>query len=110
MPPTLFRAPGLGAWRSGGLVLPPAWHDVWICPHPRGHIQAWPGGSIIGADSRSELLLTLRLVDAGPVAVIEVAGELDMDTTRLLTDLAGSVLAAQSPPVMVLDAGLRTTE
>jgi DNA topoisomerase IB len=22
------------------LVLPPAWTDVWICPHPRGHIQA----------------------------------------------------------------------
>jgi anti-anti-sigma factor len=52
--------------------------------------------------------LTLRLVDAGPVAVIEVAGELDLDTTHLLTDLAGSVLAAQSPPVIVLDlAGLQ---
>src|SRR5262245_2026963 len=22
------------------LVLPPAWHDVWICPLPNGHIQA----------------------------------------------------------------------
>jgi DNA topoisomerase I len=22
------------------LVIPPAWEDVWICPHPRGHIQA----------------------------------------------------------------------
>lgn len=22
------------------LVLPPAWEDVWICPSPRGHIQA----------------------------------------------------------------------
>ena len=26
--------------RIKGLVLPPAWDDVWICPHPRGHIQA----------------------------------------------------------------------
>ena len=26
--------------RIGGLVIPPAWKDVWICPHPRGHIQA----------------------------------------------------------------------
>src|SRR3546814_4627337 len=21
-------------------ILPPAWTDVWICPHPRGHVQA----------------------------------------------------------------------
>jgi DNA topoisomerase-1 len=26
--------------RIRALVLPPAWTDVWICPHPRGHIQA----------------------------------------------------------------------
>ena len=26
--------------RISALVLPPAWVDVWICPHPRGHIQA----------------------------------------------------------------------
>lgn len=22
------------------LVIPPAWEDVWICPHPNGHLQA----------------------------------------------------------------------
>lgn len=22
------------------LAIPPAWKDVWICPHPRGHLQA----------------------------------------------------------------------
>jgi DNA topoisomerase IB len=26
--------------RISALVIPPAWTDVWICPHPRGHIQA----------------------------------------------------------------------
>ncbi len=26
--------------RLRGLVLPPAWRDVWICPWPNGHIQA----------------------------------------------------------------------
>lgn len=26
--------------RIAALVLPPAWTDVWICRHPRGHIQA----------------------------------------------------------------------
>ena len=26
--------------RIKSLVIPPAWQDVWICPHPFGHIQA----------------------------------------------------------------------
>ena len=26
--------------RIDGLVIPPAWTEVWICPDPRGHIQA----------------------------------------------------------------------
>jgi DNA topoisomerase I len=26
--------------RIRGLVIPPAWEDVWICPYPFGHIQA----------------------------------------------------------------------
>ena len=26
--------------RANALVIPPAWTDVWICPSPRGHIQA----------------------------------------------------------------------
>jgi DNA topoisomerase-1 len=26
--------------RIKGLVLPPAWTDVWICPYPNGHLQA----------------------------------------------------------------------
>ena len=26
--------------RIRSLVIPPAWQDVWICPHPNGHIQA----------------------------------------------------------------------
>jgi DNA topoisomerase IB len=26
--------------RIRALVIPPAWEDVWICPHPNGHIQA----------------------------------------------------------------------
>ncbi|WP_189224894.1 DNA topoisomerase IB [Saccharothrix coeruleofusca] len=31
--------------RIKDLVIPPAWRDVWICPHPNGHIQA------VGIDS-----------------------------------------------------------
>jgi DNA topoisomerase IB len=26
--------------RIRAMAIPPAWSDVWICPHPRGHIQA----------------------------------------------------------------------
>jgi DNA topoisomerase-1 len=26
--------------RIKGLAIPPAWTEVWICPHPQGHIQA----------------------------------------------------------------------
>ena len=26
--------------RAAELAIPPAWTEVWICPHPRGHIQA----------------------------------------------------------------------
>ncbi len=26
--------------RIKSLVIPPAWREVWICPHPNGHIQA----------------------------------------------------------------------
>ena len=26
--------------RIEDLVIPPAWKNVWICPHPNGHIQA----------------------------------------------------------------------
>jgi DNA topoisomerase IB len=29
-----------GLARIKALVIPPAWEDVWICPDPRGHIQA----------------------------------------------------------------------
>ena len=33
-------------YRINCLVIPPAWRDVWICPSPRGHIQA------VGRDAR----------------------------------------------------------
>jgi DNA topoisomerase-1 len=32
--------------RIAALAIPPAWRDVWICPHPEGHIQA------VGRDAR----------------------------------------------------------
>jgi DNA topoisomerase I len=32
--------------RIRGLVIPPAWKDVWICPNPKGHLQ------VTGRDAR----------------------------------------------------------
>jgi len=32
--------------RIRALVIPPAWTNVWICPHPRGHVQA------VGTDAK----------------------------------------------------------
>jgi DNA topoisomerase-1 len=34
-----LRAPG-ELERIERLAIPPAWQDVWICPNPRGHLQA----------------------------------------------------------------------
>jgi DNA topoisomerase IB len=34
------RLPAADAERVKGLVIPPAWQDVWICPWPHGHLQA----------------------------------------------------------------------
>lgn len=34
------RLDAQSAARCRELVIPPAWTDVWICPHPTGHIQA----------------------------------------------------------------------
>jgi anti-sigma B factor antagonist len=51
---------------------------------------------------RPEDLLALQRVDSGPVTVIEVAGELDMATAPLLTDLADAILAGQAQ-MIVLD-------
>jgi anti-anti-sigma factor len=58
--------------------------------------------------ARLDDLLTVRLREAGPITVIEVAGELDMSTSHLLTERAGSVLDVHRPLVLVLDvAALR---
>ncbi|WP_174557062.1 hypothetical protein [Nocardia jejuensis] len=35
--------------RIRGLVIPPAWEKVWICPYPNGHIQA------VGVDAAGRL-------------------------------------------------------
>lgn len=48
-------------------------------------------------------MLTLRLEHTVQGTVIEAAGDLDIATSHLLTDLAGSLLHPQPPRVIVLD-------
>ena len=38
--PGRFPAGSRGLDRIRELVIPPAWTDVWICPHANGHLQA----------------------------------------------------------------------
>ncbi|MEJ7742039.1 MAG: hypothetical protein WKF73_05500 [Nocardioidaceae bacterium] len=39
------RLSGEEVERIKGLVIPPAWQEVWICPRPNGHIQ------VVGTDA-----------------------------------------------------------
>jgi len=50
-----------------------------------------------------EAVLTLRFVTDGAVAVVQVRGDLDMDTSPLLTELLNHVVALHRPPLLVLD-------
>ncbi len=49
------RLGGEDVARCKSLVVPPAWEEVWICPHPSGHIQA------VGVDAAGRR----RLLDLG---------------------------------------------
>ncbi|AEV83612.1 DNA topoisomerase [Actinoplanes sp. SE50] len=96
--------------RIRSLVIPPAWRDVWICPEPRGHIQA------TGTDAAGRK--QYRYHDAWRTArdekkferVREVAGRLPRIRDRLCADLTTGrgltrerVLAAV---VRLLDLGM----
>ena len=91
------------------LVIPPAWRDVWICPDPRGHIQA------VGTDAagRRQYLYhdawRREREKAKFDHVLSVAQRLPRLRKRLARDLAGErptrerVLAAV---VRLIDLGL----
>ncbi|HEU5355813.1 MAG TPA: DNA topoisomerase IB [Actinocrinis sp.] len=70
------------------LVIPPAWHDVWICPWPAGHIQA------IGIDAagRRQYLYHPRFREQQEQAkhehVLEMAARLPEARERISADLA----------------------
>jgi DNA topoisomerase I len=95
--------------RISELVIPPAWRDVWICPDPRGHIQA------VGVDAagRRQYLYheawraerEKRKFDH----VLDVAQRLPRLRRRLARDLAGERLGRDrvlAAVVRLIDEGL----
>lgn len=79
--------------RLRALVIPPAWRDVWISPHPDGHIQA----TGVDAAGRKQYLYhplwRIRRDEAKFNHVLEVAGRLPMLRAQADADLAGRGLA-----------------
>jgi DNA topoisomerase IB len=102
------RLPVEDAERVRGLVIPPAWRDVWICPWPNGHLQA------VGTDDagRRQYLYhpdwrTQR--DAAKHArVLEFGRVLSRARERVLVDLGTSGMSqdrACAVAVRLLDLG-----
>jgi DNA topoisomerase IB len=94
--------------RCRSLVIPPAWQEVWICPHPNGHIQA------VGVDAagrRQYLYHPEWRVKRDRMKfdrVVEVAAELPRARAAILQHLAldGMPLErAAATAVRLLDLG-----
>ncbi len=74
--------------RCRALVIPPAWREVWICPHPNGHIQA------VGVDDagRRQYIYHEAWTESRSAAkharVAELARRLPEARRRLARDLA----------------------
>ncbi|HLZ38543.1 MAG TPA: DNA topoisomerase IB [Mycobacteriales bacterium] len=94
--------------RIEGLVLPPAWRDVWICPWPNGHIQA------VGTDAAGRR--QYRYHDAWREQrdrakherVLDFASRLPAARERIAHDLAGRGLTRDRTlacAVRLLDLG-----
>jgi DNA topoisomerase IB len=95
--------------RIRALVIPPAWEDVWICPDPRGHIQA------VGTDQAGRRQYRYHDVwrarrDAEKFEHILVVGEhLPQLRKRVADDLAGRGLTRDrvlAAAVRLLDRGV----
>jgi DNA topoisomerase IB len=89
-------------------VIPPAWRDVWISPHPAGHIQA----TGIDAAGRKQYLYhplwRVRRDQAKFDHVLEVAARLPALRARVGADLAGRGLGRErvlATVASLLDSG-----
>ncbi|MGW6274792.1 DNA topoisomerase IB [Streptomyces sp. NPDC055060] len=81
--------------RLRGLVIPPAWRDVWICPWPNGHLQA------VGTDDagRRQYLyhphFRERQESAKHEHVLEVGAVLPQVRAHIAEDLEGRGLSRE---------------
>jgi len=96
------------AERVRGLVIPPAWQDVWICPWPNGHLQA------VGTDDagRRQYLYhpdwRIQRDAAKHARVLQLARVLPRTRARVLADLDGPGMSqdrACAVAVRLLDLG-----
>lgn len=55
------------------------------------------------ATAHGTTVLSVTTVDAGPVTVVQTAGDLDMDTATEFSRYLGEVVTAHRPGVLVLD-------
>ncbi|MFJ3222168.1 DNA topoisomerase IB [Streptomyces sp. NPDC086783] len=94
--------------RVRGLVIPPAWRDVWICPWPNGHVQA------VGTDAagRRQYLYHPRFREQQEASkhdhVLKVASVLPDLRSEVAGSLAGRGLTRErvlSCAVRLLDLG-----
>jgi DNA topoisomerase-1 len=94
--------------RIGELGIPPAWKEVWVCPYPRGHLQATGFDAagrkqyLAGADEPTRervLACALRLLDRG---FFRIGSEEYEDSYGLATMLKQHV-ALDDGGVMVFD-------
>jgi DNA topoisomerase-1 len=96
------------AERVKGLVIPPAWQDVWICPWPNGHLQA------VGTDDagRRQYLYhpewRVKRDAAKHARVLEFGKVLSRARERVTTDLGTTGMSrdrACATAVRLLDLG-----
>ena len=102
------RLPDEEVGRIKALAIPPAWQDVWICPHPRGHIQA------VGTDAagRRQYLYHPRWREQRDRAkfdrVLAAAAQLPTARRRVARDLEQEGMPlerAEAVAVRLLDLG-----
>jgi DNA topoisomerase-1 len=95
--------------RLKALAIPPAWQEVWICPDPRGHLQA----TGVDAAGRKQYLYHPRwreLQDRRKFDhMIDFARALPRLRRRILKELAGEALDEQrvlACAIRLLDVGM----
>jgi len=102
------RLPPEDVARCRALVIPPAWREVWICPHPNGHLQA------VGVDDagRRQYLYHPAWVEQRAAAkherVVGLGRRLPRVRERVLADLADDDLGPRATcalAVRLIDLG-----